>query len=110
MRRLQMIRSIVLGSAVVFFAVTVGFEAVHAQDSPPVENAESLTPVPDPVLREVDQEKQQQGTEVAEEQAGQAQLERQEGAQGVQDQIEQGDIQDIQNQEFEGMQEHLDEE
>ncbi len=109
MRRLQMIRSIVLGSAVVVFAVTVGFEAVHAQDSPPVENTESLTPVPDPVLRQVDQEKQQQGTEVAAEQAGQAQLERQEDAQGVQDQIEQGGIQDAQNQEFEGMQEPLDE-
>lgn len=110
MRRLQMIRSIVLRSAVVFFVVTVGFEAVHAQDAPPVENAESLTPVPDPVLLEVDQEKQQQETEVAGEQAGQAQLEGQEDVQGVQDQIEQGDIQDTQNQEFEGMQEHLDQE
>ena len=110
MRQLQMIRSIALGSAMVLFVAIVGFETVYAQESPPVENAESSTPVPDPVLREVDQEKQQQGTEVAGEQAGQAQLERQEGVQGVQDQIEQGDIQDTQNQEFEGMQEHLDEE
>ena len=110
MTQLQMIRSIVLGLAVVVFAVTVGVEAVHAQDSPPAENAESVTPVPDSVLREVAQEKQEQATEVAGERSGQAQLERQEGVQGVQDQIEQGDIQDTQNQEFEGMQEHLDEE
>lgn len=110
MRRSQIFRSLVLGSAMGLFVVTVGFEAVDAQDSPPLESAESSAPAPDPVLQEVDQEKQQQATEVAGEQAGQAQLERQEGVQGVQDQMEQGAIEDTQNQELESMQEHLDEE
>lgn len=75
-----------------------------------VPGMDESSPPADPVLDESQEEGTLEDTEAAGEAAEQAQLQQQEAGEEMQEQMEQDNIQGIQNEEFEGLHEHLDQE
>lgn len=107
MKRVSSMRKLGSAALAACFFLLGAEVASHAEEPGLGEGMGSIAPEPDPMMNELQDD---QAAELGGEQSEEDQLQEQENSMETEEELDQESLQDRQNEEFEGMQEHLEEE